>query len=191
MLKYNTKDSPDKKLIALVVKGDQKAFRTLVDRHMIPVFRFSYSLLQDTGRAEDITQDTFMTLWQNADTWEPTGQLRSWLFRIARNKSIDEIRRRKDFIDIDKSNIKDGQKSPYRQTLDHEITAIVDQHLQELPERQREAVMLVNLLGCTNIEAAETMDISVDAMESLLARGRKKLRVLLDDHKNLISKGRE
>lgn len=180
----------DEKLMSRVTNGDQSAYAELVNRHMKPVFRLSYSLLRDTGKAEDITQDTFFTLWESADKWKPSGQLKSWLFRIARNKSIDEIRRRKDHVDIDKTAIKDEQKSPYNHVIDHQLTSIINDHLKELPGRQREAITLVHFLECTNIEAAEAMEISIEALESLLSRGRKKLKALLGNYEDILFKRR-
>lgn len=173
----------------MVVNGDQKAYAKIVERHMVPVFRLSYSMLGDTGRAEDMTQETFMTLWQQAEKWKPSGQLRSWLFRIARNKSIDEIRRLKPHSDIEDTIVLDGSKSADEQVWDREITDIVNAQMQNLSARQREAMTLVHLVGCSNIEAAETMEISIDALESLLARGRRKIRELLEPDKNFLLKG--
>lgn len=184
------KSVSDNALLGLVVNKDQSAFAELVDRHIKPVFRLSYSIQKDVMRAEDVTQEVFMTLWEKADTWQPTGQLRSWLFRIARNKSIDEIRRRKEHIDIDKMVLEDKEQSPYGETFRSEVNEILDKHMADLPERQRDAIMLVHFLECTNIEAAETMDISVDAMESLLARGRKKLKALLTSYDEVLFEGR-
>lgn len=129
-----------------------------------------------------------MTLWESADKWKPSGQLKSWLFRIARNKSIDEIRRRKDHVNIDKTAIKDEQKSPYNHVIDHQLTSIINDHLKELPSRQSEAIILVHFLECTNIEAAETMEISIEALESLLSRGRKKLKALLGNYEDILFK---
>lgn len=173
----------------LVIQHDQKAFAELVKRYLTAVFRFAYSISQNKELAEDITQETFMLVWENAQKWEPSGQLKSWLFRIARNKTIDTLRRVKPHTDIEKTHVLDTQKSPYNHALDNEITTILNTQMSLLPERQREAVMLVHFLQCSNIEAAETMKISVDALESLLSRGRKKLRSLLEDQKTIMFSG--
>ena len=188
-LDQSTKDTPDTQLVALVKNGDQAAFSQLVDRYMVPVFRLSYSLLQDISKAEDMTQETFMVLWQQPESWEPTGQLKSWLFRIARNKSIDEIRGRKHHQDIEATHLPDQGVSPAENVFDGQMTAIINRHLQDLPMRQREAVTLVHFLECTNIEAAETMEISVDALESLLSRGRRKLKEGLKGYRDQYFRG--
>lgn len=173
----------------LVMKHDQAAYAELVRRYLTPVFRFAYSVSKNKELAEDATQETFMLVWQDSQKWEPSGQLKSWLFRVVRNKAIDAMRKVKPQINIEKTVIEDPQKSAYGHVLDHEMSMLIDEKMTFLPERQREAVTLVHFLQCTNIEAAETMEISVDALESLLARGRKKLRSLLEDQKKLFFLG--
>ena len=173
----------------LIIKNDQKAFAELTKRYLTAVFRFSYSVSQNKELAEDVTQETFMLVWENAQKWEPSGQLKSWLFRVARNKTIDALRRIKPHTDIEQTHLYDTQKSPYSNILDSQLKVLIDAQMAILPERQREAIMLVHFLQCSNIEAAETMEISVDALESLLARGRKKLRILLADQKEIFFSG--
>lgn len=184
--RLGVKIKEDEALMRLVVKGNENAFEELVDRHMRAVFRFSYSLLHDKGKAEDVTQETFTILWQRAESWQPTGKVRSWLFRIARNKSIDEMRSVKIFLDVEKQNLLDSGKSPVSQMFDHEVSNIIDDTIAKLPKRQSEAIMLVYFLEASNIEAAEVMDVSVDALESLLARGRKKLREFLGNNRDVL-----
>ena len=184
--RLGVKIKEDEALMRLVVKGNENAFEELVDRHMRAVFRFSYSLLHDKGKAEDVTQETFTILWQRAESWQPTGKVRSWLFRIARNKSIDEMRSVKIFLDVEKQNLLDSGKSPVSQMFDHEVSNIIDDTIAKLPKRQSEAIMLVYFLEASNIEAAEVMDVSVDALESLLARGRKRLREFLGNNRDVL-----
>ncbi len=184
--RLGVKIKEDEALMRLVVKGNENAFEELVDRHMHAVFRFAYSLLHDKGKAEDVTQETFTILWQRAESWQPTGKVRSWLFRIARNKSIDEMRSVKIFLDVEKQNLLDSGKSPVSQMFDHEVSNIIDDTIAKLPKRQSEAIMLVYFLEASNIEAAEVMDVSVDALESLLARGRKKLREFLGNNRDVL-----
>lgn len=184
--KLSAKIKEDEMLMRLVVKGNQDAFEELVDRHMRSVFRLSYSLLHDAGKAEDVTQETFTTLWLQAELWKPTGKVKSWLYRIARNKSIDEIRAFKDNVDVDDVELANDEPSAELKIFEGEVTTIVDENMKMLPKRQAEAIMLVHFLENTNIEAAEIMDVSVDALESLLARGRKKLRELLGNNKDIL-----
>ena len=173
---------PDEELIELVKNSDQVAFAELVDRYMKPVFQFSYSFIQNVEKSEDITQETFMLLWDKPQLWKPSGQLKSWLFRVARNKCIDLTRSQKPQIEIKMVDIQSDEISAEKNTFEQQMTQIIDRRMQDLPDRQREAIRLVHFMECTNIEAAEIMEISVDALESLLARGRRKLRTLLEGY---------
>lgn len=172
----NANQIPDIELMELVKSGDTTAYTLLVDRYMSPIFKFAYSFVKNIEKAEDITQDTFIVLWSKADNWEAKGQLKSWLFRIARNKCIDHIRSTKQHLDVDDLEISSKIASQEQQLYNEQMANVIDAHMQALAPRQREAITLVHFVECTNIEAAEIMDISVDALESLLARGRKKLR---------------
>lgn len=179
----STQKTPDKKLMQLIAKGDHRAFNELMDHHLLHAFRYAYSLLNDTHKAEDVTQEAFMKAWTHAKTWKPQAEVKNWLFRIARNLSIDEMRKTKPQLPIENAILHDPASGPGRQTNDRQISAIVAQALTELPDRQREALHLVHFLECTNIEAAEIMGISVDAIESLIARGRRKLKDKLMHYK--------
>lgn len=175
---------PDEKLIELVKAQNQDAFKQLVDRYMKPVFQFSYSFIHNVEKAEDITQETFMLLWDKPRSWEPSGQLKSWLFRVARNKCIDLTRSQKPQVEIETLDLQSDQASAETIAFDQQMTKIIDKHMQDLPDRQQEAVRLVHFLECSNIEAADIMGVSVDALESLLARGRRKLRSGLEAYED-------
>lgn len=178
-------------LMTQIAQGNTEAFQIVLERHMLPVFHFAYSILRDVTTAEDITQETCVKLWNQAGNWTSDGKLRSWLFRIAHNLCIDEIRRRKPHADIDSfaDSIVDGNESAHDCIMQAETSQIVKDALFQLPVRQRTALMLVHYSDCSNREAAEAMEISVDALESLLARGRKALKDLLSSHKDKLWEG--
>lgn len=172
-------------LMTQIAAGNIEAFQTVLDAHMLPVYRFAYSILKDVSAAEDVTQETCTKLWKSAHTWNPTGKIRSWLFRIAHNLCIDEIRKRKPHADIDvfAESIADNGQDVVTHMQESEVSKTVKDALFQIPVRQRTALMLVHYSDNSNKEAADTMGISVDALESLLARGRKALKDLLNNHK--------
>lgn len=178
-------------LMTQIASGNGDAFQTVIDRHMLPVYHFAYSILKDITAAEDITQETCVRLWKHAHNWNPSGKIRSWLFRIAHNLCIDEIRKRRPHADIDvfADSIADHAPDTVRQMEETQISQTVKQALFQIPVRQRTAIMLVHYSEQSNKEAAETMGISVDALESLLARGRKALKDLLSDQKEKLWQG--
>ena len=178
-------------LMTQIAAGNSDAFQTVIDRHMLPVYHFAYSILKDVNTAEDITQETCVRLWKHARNWNPSGKIRSWLFRIAHNLCIDEIRKRKPHADIEvfAESIADHAQDTIRHIEETQTSATVKAALFQIPVRQRTAIMLVHYSDQSNKEAAETMGISVDALESLLARGRKALKELLDNQKEKIWEG--
>lgn len=173
-------------LMTQIACGNSEAFQAVLDAHMLPVYRFAYSILKDVSAAEDVTQDTCIKLLKHAKDWNPSGKIRSWLFRIAHNLCIDEIRKRRPHVDIDAfaGSIADGGDDAVTHIAESEMSKTIKDALFKIPVRQRTAIMLVHYSDNSNREAAETMGVSVDALESLLSRGRKALKDLLNDHKD-------
>jgi RNA polymerase sigma-70 factor (ECF subfamily) len=166
-----------------IAEGDKAAFSRMVRTHMTDIYRFAYSILGDATRAEDITQEACLKLWTRAGQWTPSGKVRSWLFRITHNLCMDELRGKKPQVDIEKMafTLRDDKPDQTARYAERETARTVNDALNLLPERQRTALMLVHYNGHTNIESAQIMGLSVDAIESLLARGRRKMKDLLTD----------
>jgi len=175
--------SEDIILMARVVKKDKAAYEALLGLYMSNVFQFCYGILQDKNQAEDITQDVFLKLWKNASSWEPKGRVKSWLLRVAHNLSIDEIRKRKPLTDLD--SVEDFlftcEVSPEEAVHKGMVEDVVKDALLKLPTRQKAAVMLSYYSLCSNKEGADIMGVTVEAFESLLARGKLKLKSVLDN----------
>lgn len=178
-------------LMSQIAEGNVEAFQTVLDIHMLPVFHFSYSILRDTATAEDITQETCIKLLKFAKDWKPDGKIRNWLFRIAHNLCIDEIRKRRPHADIDifADTIADSTHDAVAMVEKSQISRTVKDALFKLPIRQRTALLLVHYSDQSNKEAAETMGITVDAIEGLLGRGRRTLKELLNHHKDTLWEG--
>lgn len=177
--------------MARVQVADHEAFRGLVTRHAASLHRFAYRLMRNAADAEDVAQETLLRVWQHAATWE-AGRVRftTWLFRIAHNLCIDRFRRDRRFTTTDT----DALEAPLDTVVDDAAvdgaagidaeTRRVDVHraLAALPERQRTALTLCFYQGFGNQDAAAILDVSVDALESLLARARRTLRAQLAEH---------
>lgn len=174
-----------------IATGDKAAFSHMVNAHMTDIYRFAYSILGDPSRAEDITQEACLKLWTRAGQWNPSGKVRSWLFRITHNLCMDDLRSRKPTLPIDKFTfiLSDPQPDQAKVYASNQVSKVVHDALLSLPERQRTALMLVHYSGYTNIESAQIMDLSVDAIESLLARGRRKMKELLSGSKESLLEG--
>jgi RNA polymerase sigma-70 factor (ECF subfamily) len=175
-------EESDEALVLRVAAGDREACRVLVERHLARIVAFARRVLGDPAAAEDVAQETFLRLWARADLWRPgRARFTTWLHRVALNLCLDRMARRRE-APLDPA-VEPRDDSPSVAALVHgrEIARRVDAAIAGLPESQRIAIALCHHQGLRNIEAAEAMGISVEALESLLARGRRTLREQLRD----------
>ena len=174
--------SQDAQQLAAAGDGDATAFRSLVDAHMRSVIATTRRILRDEAEAEDIVQETFLRLWHAASDLDvgDTG-IRPWLNRVAVNLAIDRLRARKrlDVMD-DLPEIEVGPEQ-VQSLADQDTAAQVHDALQSLPERQRLALTLFHFEEFSQKETADALEITEEALESLLARGRRGLKQRLQD----------
>ena len=168
----------DEILVKRAGGGDKSAAAVLVERHTDKIFGACYKMLGQRHSAEDATQETFLRLWRNAARWKPQGaKLGTWLYRVAMNICLDDLRKRKRRAPEDAAPEQvDKALRPDDVLLAGERRFAIDEALDTLPPRQRLAITLCHYQELSNIEAAKIMEVSVDALESLLARGRRALR---------------
>lgn len=175
-------DDSDDALIALAGRGDRRAASVLIARHSPRILKLCLHMLGNRAAAEDAVQDTFLRLWERADRWRPgRARLETWLYRVASNACLDRHRRARRLapaIDVDERA--DDAPSATEQMAGEDRRRLVDDAMRALPERQRIAMTLCHFQELSNAEIAETMEISIDAVESLLARGRRAMRAALE-----------
>jgi RNA polymerase sigma-70 factor, ECF subfamily len=175
-------------LMGRVADGDGAACRILVDRHLRSIMSFAYRMLGDINEAEDVAQETFLRLWKTASRWEPKAKLTTWMYRVARNLCVDRLRARRELLVHQLPERADPGVGASAELERNERDQAVTRALGELGERQRTAISLVYYQGMSNREAADVMEIQVDALESLLSRGRRNLRKQLEQAEP-VSKG--
>jgi RNA polymerase sigma-70 factor (ECF subfamily) len=176
----------DDELMARGAGGDERAFQVLVERWERPVFAFLVRMLGSREEAQDVGQETFLRLCREAGRYEPRGQFRSWLFRIAGNLARSRLRRRKivRWVTFERPlHDRPAPGPPAGEALEREERRmLLAQALAELPERQRLTVLLRHDEGMSQREIAATLGTSESAVESLLQRAlatlRRKLRSL-------------
>ena len=171
----------DAEIMQRVHEGEADASRELVELYLDRIVAYGYKMLSDATEAEDVAQDAFLRLWQNAGRWRPEAPVIHWLHRVTYNLCIDRLRRRSPIALELVPEPADSAPNPVAALQSSQITAAVSSAIEALPDRQRAAVSLVHQQGLSNIETAAIMDISVEAVESLLARGRRTLRRTLED----------
>ena len=173
-------DSPDELLMMRVREGDRMAFRTIVTRHIDRIVGLARRVAGD-AEAEEIAQEVFLKLWARKDQWTPgTGSFRTWLYRVALNRCIDATRRKRTVPIDETADRPDDAKGPLEIYEASETAERLRQALRHLPLRQRIAITLYYNNDLTAPEVASIMKLRVNAVESLLKRGRHRLRELLD-----------
>ena len=171
--------------IARAAAGDASAQAALVNQNMPVVFRVAYRMLQDRAEAEDVTQETFLRLWKALPDWQPKAKLSTWACTVALNLCRDRLRKKKPVLMDELPEHIDPALRPDQAHASNQAQARIHRGIQDLPERQKEALTLCALEGLSNIEAADVMSITVHALESLLARARRKLKITLQEEISL------
>lgn len=184
-MEKQTKDS-DAELLRRASGGDTQAARRLTDLYLSGAYALALRMLGDSAAAEDVAQESFLRLWRQSADWRAEARVSTWLYRVAHNLCIDRLRQRKRTGELGDTVVEDGAVSAVALRQRRQVATIVDLAIQSLPERQRTAITLVHFQELGNIEAAEVMDISIHALESLLARGRRTLKAELADQKTAL-----
>lgn len=190
---------PDVQLMLRVKQGegDAVAFEQLIHRYQGRLLRVLQHIVGSESVAEDLVQDVFLRVWRARKNYEPTAKFTTWVFHIANNVASNSLRdrkRRKEFqvvsgdpgtsavMSLDQMAAASTSTMPTRK-LDHaERAEIVRTAVEALNERQRMALLLCKFEGLSYQEIANTMDLSVQAVKSLLSRARVNLKVLLEPY---------
>lgn len=179
-------DDEEAALLAAFANGDRQAAAVLTERLTPRAFGVAYRLLGDRAEAEDIAQEAMVRLWRMAPDWEPgRARVSTWVYRVVTNLCLDHKRRRRgrDGALEDAPEPMDEAPSVPERMQDAARGAALQWALDQLSDRQRLAVVLRHLQDLPNPRIAEVMEISVEAVESLTARGKRTLTRLLQDRK--------
>lgn len=179
-----TLEPDDEALLVLYANGDRHAAAELTSRLAPRLLPFCNRMLRDLAEAEDVVQEAMLRLWKIAPDWK-SGQAKpsTWVFKVASNLCTDRLRKRRG-VGLDEiAEPEDDRPGAEAQLLQTERLSALDVALQTLPERQRQAVILRHIEGMTNPEIGEILEISVEAVESLTARGKRGLAAALQGRK--------
>ncbi len=166
----------DARLLAAAKRQDRQAFSLLLSRHYEVVYRVVWRLMRGHGDSEDVTQEAFLRLWKNPGQLRDAGALRGWLIRVASNLAMDRFRYNKEDALEAADDVMDDRADGARALEQKQIAARMDRAIAALPERQKLAITLVQFENLSNQAAADVMEISLDALESLLARAKRTLK---------------
>ena len=173
-------------------KGDRKAFEVLMRKYYPRILNFAYRFLGNRQLAEDIAQDVFMKIYKSAHRYRPRAQFQTWLYTIARNTCLNELRRnRGQMVSIDepvaseaqelKKEISDPRANPAGEFLQKEKKTLIRAAINDLPDNQRTAVILRRYENFSYAEIAATLNVTDKAVKSLLSRARLNLKNNLAD----------
>jgi len=172
----------------LVRTGDDDLFQALVDRYRDRVYRLTVSTLGpgNEAEAEDVAQEIFVLVYRKIDTFRHDSEFSTWLFRMARNRAVDRLRKAR----MCRHHVggEELRSMPSRETLsDPEMAAVagerrtaVLQHVQRLPDPQRTVVYLHYWMGSGVADIAELLDMNVQTVKSHLHRARRRLALELE-----------
>ena len=181
----------DGALMILFANGDPGAAKVLSERLLPRVFRHAARVLGDRSEAEDVAQEAMLRLWRAAADWRADGaaQPSTWLYRVTANLCTDRLRRSARSVELGDEDYADAQPGAEARLQDAGRMAALDQALATLPDRQRQAVVLRHIEGLSNPEIAEILDVGVEAVESLTARGKRALKAALSGQKEALGYG--
>ena len=183
---------PDAALMLRVKQGDTGAFEQLVNKYKQPVLNVVYRMLHDATEAEDVAQMVFVQVYKSAHRYKVSSKFSTWLFTIARNLSLNEIRRRSrhpaESLDASHPDQEDQPQRQYedkreasapQRLLQGELEDKIEEAVLELPENQRTAIILCRQDELSYEDIAEVLGCSLSATKSLIHRGRETLKAKL------------
>jgi RNA polymerase sigma factor (sigma-70 family) len=181
MTQSPTDPAAEAALLKAYASGESAAARALATRYTPLVYAHACRMLNDSAEAEDVAQEAMLRLWRHAPGWDIDGgaSVRTWLYRVTANLCIDRLRKtRPDGLppELDVADTTPGIET----RMQNEVRrGALEEALMQLPDRQRQAVVLRHIDGLGNTEIAQIMDIGPRAVESLTARGKRALTALL------------
>jgi RNA polymerase sigma-70 factor, ECF subfamily len=176
----------DAQLMLRVREGDDTSFALLLERHRGPVVHFLYRMVQNQAVSEELAQEVFLRVYRSRETYEPTAKFTTWLFRIATHVALNSIRDRKkekghesldeEMLDGMERQVADRQPT-IEQDMVHEVKLReVRQAIEDLPAKQRAAVLMHKYEGLDYAQIAVVLSCSESAIKSLLFRAYEALR---------------
>ena len=187
---FDDSDMHDDALMTLYANGDNTAASVLASRHTSRVLALAFRMLNDAAEAEDVAQEAMMRLWKIAPEWRlGEAKVSTWLYKVASNLCLDRLRKTRNTALDDIPEPEDDAPSVEEAMLQQARAASLQEALDALPARQRLAVTLRHIEELSNPEIASVMEISVEAVESLVSRGKRALSAMLVGQKAKIGFG--
>lgn len=173
----------DVDFIENLVEGDEGAYYKLIEEHKNMVKSVALKIVKDNDTAEDIAQETFITVFEKIHTFEGRSKLSTWIYRIAYNKSLESFRKKKAKVSYEEvaylKELADETPTPEETTMSKSTVREVREKLDELPEKYRLPLTLYYLSDKSYKDVSEIMDIPIGSVKTYLHRGKKELLKLM------------
>jgi RNA polymerase sigma-70 factor (ECF subfamily) len=188
------KPAPEDFSLEALRAGDKAEFARVVEAYSGVIYRLAVKMLENPQDAEDVLQETFIKAYRNLPRFGGRSRLSTWLYRIATNEALMQIRRRKHtYVSIDEPLETDDQLQapaqivdwccmPEAELMSSEARAYMDQAVNKLPHRLRVVFLLRDIEGLSTLETAEVLDLSEAAVKTRLSRARMRLREMLTEY---------
>ncbi len=185
----------DQEVVEWARQGHERAHRELVRRYQRPVFSLIYRMVRDRERAEDLAQETFVKVLNALDSYRSEYKFSSWIFKIANNAAIDQLRRKElDTLSLDGApdavtaerqegtslQLPHGGESPLDELEARELGSQIEQAIAALRPEYRSCIMLRHVQGYAYEEIAEMLDLPLGTVKTYIHRARSELRNLLE-----------
>lgn len=181
-------EDEDVKSMLRFKEGDGSAFEALLDKYHAPIINFIYRFIGDEQESEDLAQEVFLRIYRCASNYTPQAKFSTWIYRIAKNLTLNELRRKKiqktssleGMIQTEEGELKkqfsDDKPSSLQELERQDLIDIVRKAIDSLPPNQKTAVILSKYEGLSYEEIAKVIGCSVSAVKSLLSRARDALK---------------
>lgn len=167
-------------LLRQIREGNEEAFKSLFETYFTPLCRFIYLYLEDSDVAEELAMDIFIYLWENRENFQIQLSLKAYLFQAARNKCLNELRKKKETVSLDDAEVT-SINTDVSSLETEELYRLIHEAILALPEKCREVFVLSRQESLTNQEIAQKLNISVKTVEGQITTALKKIKKFLGD----------
>jgi len=180
-------DTHSDDLLKLCIKeGNEKAFATFFYAYKDKLFSFLFQITKSENKAEDLVQDVFMKIWQTRDTLSTIDNLNAYIFKIAQNAAVDQLRKMAKDILLITETLTDNEtadsESPSELLLNKELKELIDNAIEQLPAQQKKIFIMRWIEGLSHEEIAHKMNISVSTAQNHMRQALINLRSYLLTH---------
>lgn len=183
----------DEALVSATLEGDEQSFTELVQRYQSRLVNYLYRLLGNLDEAHEVAQEVFFKVYQALDRFNPKYRFSTWIFRVAQNAAIDQIRKRRlKLVSLTRQDdgedetrdwdLPSPERDAYRQFRNEERGDAIQQAIDELPEEYRELIVMRHFGDLSYDEIATTQEMPLGTVKNKLFRGRQMLKEKLRDY---------